>query len=189
MLREASAQLVLEVRKTVDFYRATAPVERLSRVVLSGGAWEAVGLVDLLASEFGAPVDVFDPFRRVTRSEPRDRRGRRRPGVRRGGRPRHAAGRRPMIRVNLLVNRPGRRAAARVAAEGTALGAASASRMLARHRRRRRRLVVVPAASAQTARPKPRSSRPRASIVQLKEALKLVESRAPHEDRARERLR
>ena len=68
ILREASAQLVLEVRKTVDFYRATAPVERLSRIVLSGGAWEAVGLVDLLASEFGAPVDVFDPFRRVARS-------------------------------------------------------------------------------------------------------------------------
>jgi type IV pilus assembly protein PilM len=68
VLREASAQLVLEVRKTVDFYRATAPVEKLTRVVLSGGAYQAVGLVDLLASEFGAPVDVFDPFRRVTRS-------------------------------------------------------------------------------------------------------------------------
>jgi type IV pilus assembly protein PilM len=67
VLREASAQLVLEVRKTVDFYRATAPIEKLSRVVLSGGAYQAVGLVDLLASEFGAPVDVFDPFRRVTR--------------------------------------------------------------------------------------------------------------------------
>jgi type IV pilus assembly protein PilM len=68
VLREASAQLVLEVRKTVDFYRATSPADRLSRVVLSGGAWEAVGLVDLLASEFGAPVDVFDPFRRVQRT-------------------------------------------------------------------------------------------------------------------------
>ena len=68
VLREASSQLVLEVRKTVDFYRATAPVEKLSRVVLSGGAYQAVGLVDLLAGEFGAPVDVFDPFRRVTRS-------------------------------------------------------------------------------------------------------------------------
>ena len=68
VLREASAQLVLEVRKTVDFYRATSPADRLSRVVLSGGAWEAVGLVDLLASEFGAPVDVFDPFRRVQKS-------------------------------------------------------------------------------------------------------------------------
>jgi type IV pilus assembly protein PilM len=67
VLRDASSQLVLEVRKTIDFYRATASVERLSRVVLSGGAWQAVGLVDLLASEFGAPVDVFDPFRRVAR--------------------------------------------------------------------------------------------------------------------------
>jgi len=67
VLREASGQLVLEVRKTIDFYRATSPVERLSRVVLSGGAWQAVGLVDMLASEFGAPVDVFDPFRRISR--------------------------------------------------------------------------------------------------------------------------
>jgi len=68
VLREASAQLVLEIRKTVDFYRATSPVDRLSRVVLSGGAWQAVGLMDLLAGEFGAPVDVFDPFRRVQRT-------------------------------------------------------------------------------------------------------------------------
>ena len=68
VLREASSQLVQEVRKTVDFYRATAPVEKLSRVVVSGGAHQAVGLVDLFASEFGAPVDVFDPFRRVSRS-------------------------------------------------------------------------------------------------------------------------
>ena len=67
VLREASSQLVLEIRKTIDFYRATAPVERLTRVVVSGGAWQAVGLVDLLSSEFGAPVDVFDPFRRVTK--------------------------------------------------------------------------------------------------------------------------
>lgn len=66
-LREASGQLVLEIRKTIDFYRATAPIDKVSRVVVSGGASEAVGLVDLLASEFAAPVDVFDPFRRVTR--------------------------------------------------------------------------------------------------------------------------
>ena len=57
----------MEVRNTIDFYRATAPVEKLSRIVMSGGAYQAVGLVDLLAAEFGAPVDVFDPFRRVVR--------------------------------------------------------------------------------------------------------------------------
>jgi type IV pilus assembly protein PilM len=67
VLRHASEQLVMEVRNTIDFYRATAPVEKLSRIVVSGGAYQAVGLVDLLASEFGAPVDVFDPFRRVAR--------------------------------------------------------------------------------------------------------------------------
>src|SRR4029078_5994090 len=53
VLRQASQQLVTEIRNTIDFYRATAPVEKLTRIVLSGGAFEAVGLVDLLASEFG----------------------------------------------------------------------------------------------------------------------------------------
>jgi len=67
VLRDASGQVVNEVRKTVDFYRATAPVEKLSRIVVSGGAWQAVGLVDQFASEFAAPVDVFDPFRKITR--------------------------------------------------------------------------------------------------------------------------
>jgi len=67
VLRQASQQLVLEVRNTIDFYRATAPVEKLSRIVVSGGAYDAVGFVDMLATEFGAPVDVLDPFRRITR--------------------------------------------------------------------------------------------------------------------------
>jgi type IV pilus assembly protein PilM len=67
VLRQASQQIVLEVKNTIDFYRATAPVEKLSRIVVSGGACDAVSLVDLLGSEFGASVEVFDPFRRVTR--------------------------------------------------------------------------------------------------------------------------
>jgi type IV pilus assembly protein PilM len=66
--RDVTSQLVVEIRKTVDFYRATAPVEALSRCVLSGGGWRADGLADLLAAEFDAPVEVFDPFRRVDRS-------------------------------------------------------------------------------------------------------------------------
>jgi type IV pilus assembly protein PilM len=67
VLREASAQIVREVRKTIDFFQTTSPVERLTRVILSGGAWEAAGLVDLLTKEFNAPVDIFDPFRRIAR--------------------------------------------------------------------------------------------------------------------------
>ena len=67
ILRDTSSQVILEIRKTIDFYRATAPIETLSRIVVSGGACEAEGLRDMLQSEFGAPVEFFDPFRRVTR--------------------------------------------------------------------------------------------------------------------------
>jgi len=66
VLREASAQLVLEVRKTVDFYRATAPVEKLSRIVVSGGAYQAVGQhanPDLSASGFRAAPGIEQPER------------------------------------------------------------------------------------------------------------------------------
>jgi type IV pilus assembly protein PilM len=67
VLKAASAQIVLEVRKTVDFYRATAPAEKLSRIVVSGGACRATGLIDLFGSEFAVPVEIFDPFRRIGR--------------------------------------------------------------------------------------------------------------------------
>ena len=186
VLREASAQLVLEVRKTVDFYRATAPVEKLSRIVLSGGAWQAVGLVDLLASEFGAPVDVFDPFRRVTkpsRAIGADVGG---PGLRGRRRLAMRTGRRPMIRVNLLATGPGARAAARVAAARAALGAARASACCSSPRRRRR-LVVVPQ-DQQRRRPRRASPTAEAELEQLKEAVKLVEPRAARKNELAERL-
>jgi type IV pilus assembly protein PilM len=67
ILREVSSQLVLEISKTIDFYRATAPIERISRIVLSGGACAAEGLSELLAQQFDAPVEVFDPFRAIDR--------------------------------------------------------------------------------------------------------------------------
>jgi type IV pilus assembly protein PilM len=68
VLRDVSQQLVAEIGKSIDFYKATAPVEKVSRLVLSGGGWGAEGLSELLAAEFDAPVEVFDPFLRVDRS-------------------------------------------------------------------------------------------------------------------------
>ena len=65
----ASSQLVLEVRKSLDFYRAAAPVEKLGRILISGGACEAAGLSELLRAEFAAPVDLFDPVRKISRAE------------------------------------------------------------------------------------------------------------------------
>lgn len=68
ILRDVSTQLVAEVSKSVEFYRASAPLEAISRIVLSGGACQAEGLADLLTSEFDAPIEVMNPFLRVGRS-------------------------------------------------------------------------------------------------------------------------
>lgn len=68
IVRELHQQLMLEIRKTVDFHRAGAAVDRIDRVVLSGGACQIDGLRTLLATEFEAEVEVLDPFRRIARS-------------------------------------------------------------------------------------------------------------------------
>lgn len=68
ILRDVTAQIVAEISKSIDFYRATAPIERVSRIVLSGGGCGAEGLTDMLAEEFRAPVEILDPFLRIGRS-------------------------------------------------------------------------------------------------------------------------
>lgn len=68
ILVDVTTQLVSEISKTIDFYRATAPIERISRIVLSGGACGAESLAALLGREFDAPVEVFDPFLRIART-------------------------------------------------------------------------------------------------------------------------
>ncbi len=55
---------VVEIRRTLDFYRASggAGVERL---LLSGGSSRVPHLAELLADELGVPVEENDPFRAV----------------------------------------------------------------------------------------------------------------------------
>jgi type IV pilus assembly protein PilM len=65
VLRDASAQLVAEIRNTIDFYRESDRSAKIGRIAVSGGAWQAAGLFDLLKTELGAEVQVFDPFRQV----------------------------------------------------------------------------------------------------------------------------
>ncbi len=67
VVRELHQQLMLEVRKTLDFHRASSSIEHVDRVVLSGGACQIDGLRGLLATELETEVDFFDPFRQITR--------------------------------------------------------------------------------------------------------------------------
>jgi type IV pilus assembly protein PilM len=65
VLRAVTENVMLEIQKTFDFFKASAESDQMTRVVVSGGAARAEGFLELLAERFGAPVEVFDPFRKV----------------------------------------------------------------------------------------------------------------------------
>ena len=66
MLRSVSETVLLEIQKTFDFYKASAPTDHIDRIVVSGGASRVDGFREMLQERFSAPVEEFDPFRAVT---------------------------------------------------------------------------------------------------------------------------
>src|SRR5438874_13684820 len=66
ILHAVTENVLLEIQKTFDFFRASAPSDRIDRIVLSGGASRVDGLHEMLRERFSAPVEHFDPFRAVT---------------------------------------------------------------------------------------------------------------------------
>ena len=67
IIETVSDILALEVRKTMDFYRATAEEgeEAIQKILLAGGGSKLPGLADYLARRFEIAVEVFDPFRQI----------------------------------------------------------------------------------------------------------------------------
>ena len=68
-LREPAAReesLLLEIEKTFDFFADSRPSARIDRIVLSGGASRGPELAAAIAGRFDAPVERFDPFRKMT---------------------------------------------------------------------------------------------------------------------------
>ncbi len=66
VLRAVTENVLLEIQKTLDFFKATAAVEHIDQVMLSGGLSRVEGFREALADRLNAPVELFDPFRVVT---------------------------------------------------------------------------------------------------------------------------
>ena len=62
VLRAVTENVVLEVQKTFDFYRASAASDR---IMLCGGASRVEGFAESLRERFTTEVEQFDPFRQV----------------------------------------------------------------------------------------------------------------------------
>jgi type IV pilus assembly protein PilM len=66
VLRAVSENVMLEIQKTFDFFKATASSDRIDRIMVSGGASRAEGFAEMLGERFEAPIEPFDPFKKVT---------------------------------------------------------------------------------------------------------------------------
>ena len=65
VLHAMTENVLLEIQKTFDFFKATASSDRIDRIFVSGGASRVDGFSEALAERFGAPVEAFDPFRAI----------------------------------------------------------------------------------------------------------------------------
>ncbi len=65
VLHAMTENVLLEIQKTFDFFKATAASDRIDRIVVSGGASRVDGFTNGLRERFAAPVEAFDPFRKV----------------------------------------------------------------------------------------------------------------------------
>jgi len=66
MLHAVTDNILLEIQKTFDFFKATVSSEQIDRVVLSGGASRVDGFNEMLLDRFGVPVEEFNPFHAIT---------------------------------------------------------------------------------------------------------------------------
>jgi type IV pilus assembly protein PilM len=66
VLRAVTDNVLLEVQKTFDFFKATAASDRIDRILLSGGTSRVEGFAEALEERFGTPVERLDPFRAVS---------------------------------------------------------------------------------------------------------------------------
>ena len=65
VLHAMTENVLLEIQKTFDFFKATASSDRIDRVVLSGGASRVDGFIKALEDRFGTTVELLDPFKTV----------------------------------------------------------------------------------------------------------------------------
>ena len=66
VLHAVSENVLLEIQKTFDFFKASASTDHIDRIMLSGGASRVDGFHQMVQERFNTPVEDFDPFRAVT---------------------------------------------------------------------------------------------------------------------------
>jgi type IV pilus assembly protein PilM len=65
VVRAVTENVLLEIQKTLEFFKATAGVDHVDVIMLSGGLSNVEGFQEALADRLGVPVEHFDPFKTI----------------------------------------------------------------------------------------------------------------------------
>lgn len=65
-LQMVTEAVLLEVQKTLDFFRGTTGADHIDLLLVTGGGSQVVGLVEALHNRLGISVEVLDPFKTVS---------------------------------------------------------------------------------------------------------------------------
>lgn len=66
-LGAVSEHLLLEIEKTLGFFKTTTGADGIDELMVSGGSASVPGFLQALETRFAVPVSLFDPFRRIAR--------------------------------------------------------------------------------------------------------------------------
>jgi type IV pilus assembly protein PilM len=58
--------ICLEIQKTYDFFKSTAAVNNIDRMIVSGGAAHTPGLIEALSLKFDIPAEKFNSFKKIS---------------------------------------------------------------------------------------------------------------------------
>lgn len=66
IMQSVSEIVALEISKTFDFFKTTSALQKIDRMLISGGASHVAGLIDYLSEKFEFPAEQFDSFRNIS---------------------------------------------------------------------------------------------------------------------------
>jgi type IV pilus assembly protein PilM len=65
VLQAMTENVLLEIQKTFDFFKASASSDKIDRVLLSGGASRVDGFQKALEERFATIIEPFNPFQKI----------------------------------------------------------------------------------------------------------------------------
>lgn len=69
VIRESMDAIASEIARTLDFFLATNPDDRVDKVFVSGGGAKVDGLGPLMSDKLGVPVEIVNPFQMINRNK------------------------------------------------------------------------------------------------------------------------